>query len=109
MDMCVNFKLKDSIGRFHHCFSLNVKCCLSGLTDEFYYVIEALCYGSSGLEIRAFDMRFVNEYNEDHYTFSSPESAYEMVKKLCDMYPRYDDDRDYNIKFAPRYTIQKRI
>lgn len=90
MNHLVNFKMEVR-GKMEHFFSLMVECNADSL-GKYFYVVEALRYGISA-PLSIGDI------------FETPQKAFEYVRKVLKNYPRYNDERDYNIEYAPVFDI----
>jgi len=93
-----NFKVISSNGNADHVFWLNVICYRTETLD-YFYMVEGKAYGSS------INMLISSKRagTGDTDTFSTPEEAFSFADKIAEKYPRYGDDRDYDIALAPLY------
>ncbi len=93
-----NFKTISLSGKENHVLQLNVIC---RRTEAFgyFYSVEGQSYEESlGILISS---KSAGACDTD--TFSTPEEAFSFADKIVEKYPRYGDDRDFDIALAPLY------
>ncbi len=92
MENRCNFKIK-KFGKLMHVHSLEVVCRLK--SKGIYYVVKG--YANEDTVSLAPN---ISKHTE---LFDTPEEAFAFLNKIVEKYPRYGDNRDYNIDLAPLY------
>jgi len=99
LNMKCNFKTISLAGKVDHVYTLNVLCHRHKKFGHYYYTVEGQAYGNcTGLLISP-----KSAGGCDTETFDTPEEAFAFADKIAEKYPRYGDERDFDINLAPLY------